>query len=472
MAGLRLALLSLVVVLAIPVLALAKNASPAAKKTPHLLYSNDLQKIPVDARAEYVYALRDFMTANQEKNPRFAEYLMNFLVGDLPTAIAGPSAPLTPEQFKKHCEIRIGMGMLDSDCVNTFRDLIAKGTINCDDAVQGSSSNGTLISSTCRVNGKNVKVEMPTRDNYKPDFYTKLLVQKEINEGRKAYTASPATNDVAATGKGDKLTTAPPTKESNPFPAGPPVATDLSKCKFDKGAMSCPADASLKASAKEQPAPPATASAKKETTRCIYAGFLIKNNDEGGDDSCAPVTNVCSYSRKTIPDTKGAPYSDICKNPANGSCEGNAEGSTVKATGKPKVVCNPLLYGVGDDKHVLCVDRGSDASAKCSASATKDADKINAIIDCKGAKPCPFDDMVKALEKKCLYMHKKVNSDYQDNEAMDQAQFESDKTDGKWQNADDFKKSCQVLLKRAMDIGKEVTSAPSTGPVAPSATAR
>ena len=432
-----------------------------------LLYAEDLQKLPLDARADYIFALREFMTSSQEKNPKFAEYLFNFLAGDLPEASANALKTLSAQEQYTKCVSQISdIGLLKSNCVETFHKMISDGVMKCGDAK--ADPNSPQITSNCDFNGRKMQVIMSTKGSLLPDRYTEATLSAKIHDATtKRDSDLKAGADGAQPWQPKPSSPAPtaPASQPNPPPSAKPFVP-TTNCKVNPGTaypypghpnaggvggVTCtPAGQAIDASTKP--------TEKKDPTRCIYAGFLIKTADGSDDNSCAPVTNICSYARKTIPDVSTI-NAEICKNPANGSCEGSGASGSIasKASGKPKVVCNPLLYGLDDSKHVLCVDRGSDASAKCNDSATKDPKKISDFIDCKPGKPCPFNDMVAALQKRCLYMTKKVGSEYQDNESMNRAQFEQDKADGKWVNADDFKKTCQVLLKRAADIGKEVS---------------
>jgi hypothetical protein len=148
--------------------------------------------------------------------------------------------------------------------------------------------------------------------------------------------------------------------------------------------------------------------------------------------------------RVAAPTTPGAPATGAPAAP------GTPASSTIRnnSNQRNQVVCNPVLYGLTAENAVICVPRSSTSSSACASKANND--KLKELLKKKPHGVNAFGQMVDSINRECKPFWKVGATEITENTGA------AARTDDTYK--DDFKKTCKVLLERALEIGERIAT--------------
>lgn len=419
-----------VLMLALPVLAQGSPArSPAKKKIEMRLFSaSDFNRMSDVEKEQYLEALREFHEARQERAQASSlffldEILQSFQASaqttDCRKAMLEPNRSVFPASCTDDLERAARSGALGLCITSPVGATTTAGqaamTMDCSRTL-----NGTTYRRQYTVQGETAKIrDMKTKIEERQQPIAQRQEQITTDAGPGA-APRPAAAPQAAPGAPTAPTTTQP-------PAAGPGARPQARPSND------------------------------DSARCFFGGFALNKPAEGS--KCLPVTDLCKQTHLRAPRSESLTKAIGCgpNNVEIGKCGGRkgvsetaaapaaapAGGTNPIRAADKQVVCNPILYGTQADETMICVPRNSRASANCGSKKNDETLK-NLLKKPDGIKA--FDEMIKSLEKECLpYWKIEGTNVTEKSEGVPERQGDDFKTD--------FKDTCGVLLRRALEIG-------------------
>lgn len=421
-----------VLMLALPVLAQGSPArSPAKKKIEMRLFSaSDFNRMSDVEKEQYLEALREFHEARQERAQSASFFFLDEVLGSFRASAMTRS---DCQQQILAAKPRVAGAaytpvILPPECALVFQQAIGQHTFEkCLPGPIGQDGTDNALSATT-FNCTNQRGE--------PVQYTIRGRRGDLQQ-----IGSTAT-DYRRPGSRPESATA----EGAPRPAA-----------VSQAAPGAPSSTTTQPPAAQPGARPQARPSNDDSARCFFGGFALNKPAEGS--KCLPVTDLCKQTHLRAPRSESLTKAIGCgpNNVEIGKCGGRkgvsetaaapaaapAGGTNPIRAADKQVVCNPILYGTQADETMICVPRNSRASANCGSKKNDETLK-NLLKKPDGIKA--FDEMIKSLEKECLpYWKIEGTNVTEKSEGVPERQGDDFKTD--------FKDTCGVLLRRALEIG-------------------
>ena len=445
----------LAVVLAFAVPVFAKQAQPRSA----LFTQAELSRLTEQEQERYFEALRDFMEAQQEPSPSFAQYFLDAMLGKLPAFAQDNSYDTLCDQQIYRNGSNAGFSELNparnSNCYAKFLNIAKSGSLG---TCEFSVATGDPYLLICRKDGKTTTYQINSpesnagsRRSLEQAAEGSVIANRQREAQRQLDATTPSYQDAAASAQ---------SISSQAQPAS--GATPSSRGGGLVGAGTNQRGGSRSASPPSRPSSPRAADAANETARCAYAGFLISRK---GGTSCAYITDLCAANLRIRPESSISSMQKAIGCPDNPGMKCGT-GTAGTAAARNKVACNPLLYGYkgeGADKKkwkAICVAPGKNASANCRSAMDEQAKKnIKDLIKSADGKKA-FEDTTKEINNVCKRHWKLSNGNEEITEAAADTTHDNDRREDK--NRGDFQKTCLTLLNRVREIARDA-SAPAAG---------